>query len=499
MIVNKTGKKSWVNRHESFTQDIEDLYDLADLNTGNILNDYNDVTKGVQSLLAEAITKRKRLRALGGEWSWTKIAATKGILLNTKPLNLSFTLSQNNVSNNYAKSPADLYFAQCGLSVKELNDRLRVRSRSLKTSGASNGQTIAGAISTGTHGSAFEIGSIQDSVVGLHLIVNPNRHVWLERASYPVVSSSFVQSLGAELIQDDDLFNAALVSFGSFGFIHGVLIETVPLFLYECHRIRLPIDMTLYRLMETLDFTNSALPYGSQKPYHFQVVINLYDTSGGAYISVMYYRPYHTNYTPPKPDSNPAGDDLPLIVGKITDAVPALVPTVVNKLVRTGYKPYANIWGTHGEIFTNTDTRGQVLSTAMGIPINQVDEMSELVQQVNNIHGPFTGVMAFRYVKKTTAVLGFTRFDPTCIVELDGVDSARTRAFYQAVWNEMERQGIPYTFHWGKVLSLTNSRLRQMYTDASVDAWMDARRTLMNDAPSTGVFTNELMLEWGLQ
>ena len=46
---------------------------------------------------------------------------------------------------------------------------------------------------------------------------------------YPVASDDFVQWLGAELIRDDDMFNAAVVSFGSFGFIHGIMLETEPI------------------------------------------------------------------------------------------------------------------------------------------------------------------------------------------------------------------------------------------------------------------------------
>ena len=79
-------------------------------------------------------------------------------------------------------------------------------------------------------------GATQDFVVGLHIIISPARHIWLERASYPVVSDSLITNLKTEIIRDDDLFNAALVSIGSFGFIHGVLIETEEKYLLEGYR-----------------------------------------------------------------------------------------------------------------------------------------------------------------------------------------------------------------------------------------------------------------------
>ena len=101
MIISRTGEKKWTNRHETLTLPIDNLFDLANNNSGDALNDYNDATKGIQGILQEAIDTGKELRVLGGEWSWTKIAATTGILLNTKPLNLSFNINQNNVSPSY--------------------------------------------------------------------------------------------------------------------------------------------------------------------------------------------------------------------------------------------------------------------------------------------------------------------------------------------------------------------------------------------------------------
>jgi len=499
MIISHTGEKTWTNRHETFTQNIDNLYNLGNNNTGSVLNDYNDATTGVQGIIAEAISSHKELRVLGGEWSWTKIAATAGILLNTKPLNLSFRLSANNLSPAYVKTQDDLYFAQCGVSCKELNDRLANRNRSLKTTGASNGQTIAGALSTGTHGSAIDVGAIADYIVGLHIIVGPTKHIWLERASYPVVSDSFIVALKTELVRDDELFNAALVSFGSFGFIHGVMLETVPLFLYEAYRVRIPIDDVLYNLMETLDFTNSPLPNQSKRPYHFQVLINQYDKSNLAYATVMYQRPFDPAHTPPVivPGIGP-GDDAPSFIGLITQQIPALVPALVNKMIAGAYKPYPKMMGTHGEMFFNTDLHGKVMSLAAAIPVSAVKQVTDLLMQLNNSHGPFVGVFAYRFVKGSTATLGFTQFKPTCIIELDGVHSRETDVFYRAFQDELNAQNIPHSFHWGKIFDADEAQIRKMYSDKKVDDWLKARNAVLENSETKTVFTNDIMRQWGL-
>jgi len=63
-----------------------------------------------------------------------------------------------------------LVFAHVGMGSGKLNDTPTQKKLSLKTCGASNGQTIVGAMATGAHGSTIDIGGVQDYVVGLHII-----------------------------------------------------------------------------------------------------------------------------------------------------------------------------------------------------------------------------------------------------------------------------------------------------------------------------------------
>ncbi|HLZ87591.1 MAG TPA: hypothetical protein VKQ52_10135, partial [Puia sp.] len=372
------------------------------------------------------------------------------------------------------------------------------RNLSLKTSGASNGQTIAGVMATGAHGSAFDVGAVQDYVVGLHIIVSPTRHIWLERASYPVASTTFLQSLQTERIQDDDLFYSALVSFGSFGIIHGAMIETEPLFLLESYMSRMPYDATLQQLMQTLDFSNARLPNGNERPYHFAVIINPYDIGNGAYVTTMYKRPYVPGYTPPQPNKEGIGpgDDAPCFIGRLTQAIPALVPTLVNKLLAGALTPFAKQMGTLAETFDNTDLHGKLLSAAIGIPISYVGQAISLLLDINKTSGPFAGLFACRFVKKSMAKLAFTHFDYTCVLELDAAFSDETYAFYTAVWKGFEDAKIPFAFHWGKINELNFDRLTTMYGD-NVQTWIAARNKLL-DADTRQVFTNATLRAWGL-
>src|SRR5690606_31436258 len=154
-------------------------------------------TSNFQWLIKHAIDNDISLRAMGNGWSFSDVAVCDGGVVDTKALRLSFWIPRKFIADAYintGKGTADLFLVQCGMSILDLNEKLEKEAnpkRSIKASGASNGQSIAGATATGTHGSAFRVGAVHDAIVGIHLVVSPTRHVWLERASYPIVSDEF--------------------------------------------------------------------------------------------------------------------------------------------------------------------------------------------------------------------------------------------------------------------------------------------------------------------
>jgi hypothetical protein len=503
-----TNNTKWINRHLTFEVPIDKLYDVWNSDNGDILHSYCQMSKLIQTEMKACMIAGTPMRFLGGGWTWSKIAtAPNGRMYNTKGLNHRFTLAPSLIDESYTGHQDDLLFVQCGVSVHELNSYLKRKRRSIKTSGASNGQTIVGAMSTGTHGSAFDFGAIQDFVVGLHLITGPDpdeptHNVYLERNTYPVTRPDFAERIGAMLIRDDELFNAALVSFGSFGFIHGVMIETEPIYLLECYRQRVN-DPGFDSLISTLDFDLiSCLPKGHERPHHFQITYNPHDMQEGPYVSTMYKIPYAEEYEPPKRDQGIGpGDDAPAFIGLVGDFLPGSIPKVVNRVVAGSYKTYGKTIGTRGEIFGDTELRGKLISAAVGFPIAEASRVIKMMVELNadKRFGPFAGVYALRFVKATQATLGFTCFNPcTCVLELDCVWSKRMLTkFIPEAWRRLEQEGIPFNFHWGKQSEITRERLLKGYGQQRLDSWNDARRRLLAPEVLT-LFNNEQLKEWGL-
>ena len=501
--VHRTRRKRWRNFHDTVAQTVVQLVDVwnARPNAASFPS-YNATTAALQGLIGEALRDGLRIRALGGGWSFSPAAATDGILVNTRPLNYQFSLADQNTHADYGGAAADLVFAQCGVSVAELNVALRQRGKSLPTSGASNGQTIAGALSTGTHGSAIDQGGLQDLVRALHLVTGPDRHVWLERASAPTLSDASVAFLGAEVVRDDALFDAALVSFGSFGIVHGVVLEVDDLFYVQEYRRQHAESPATWAAIEHFDLSGLrglGRP-APVRPYFFQAVFNPYDRRDGPYLTVMYRedaRPAGCPSPTPSTGWRP-GDSAADVIGRITDVSSAITPTLVNALFPQQYPDVDGVCGTWGEMFGDTGLGGRAASTAMGIPMDRVREAVEALFELNETR-TIPGLFALRYVRGSRAPLAFTRHAPhTCVLEVDGAYSRRMLRFYDAAWQHLMDLGIPVTFHWGKMLPLRADWVRPSYGDEAVDAWLTARETLLPTPALRDAFANEMLEQIGL-
>lgn len=482
---------------------------------------YRATTKNFQWLIGHAIEKGITLRALGNGWSFSEVAVCKGGVVDTRELRTFFRVEDSFLSNAYlasGKTSADLVFTQCGMSILQMHKELESENgwqRSMRASGASNGQTIVGATATGTHGSGMNAGAVHDAIRGLHIVTGPDKHIWVERASQPVASDEFIEWLGAVPVRDDDAFNASVVSFGSFGFIHGVLIETEPLFLLKKY-IAGPVAYTpaIKKAINEWDFSGiqDILPFPANTPdqqlYHFEMVVNPHrfvpdNADKGVFVKTIYKTPYVAGY--PKPKDNARfqyGDELLGLMQSVLDNIgrplrQKLVPPMVNKLFPMAYAASEEMTGTMGEMFNNTKFRGQAASAAMAIDTKDASRAIEEIVELNK-RQVFAGGIALRFVKGTEAMLGFTHFKKTCVLEMDGVESKSSRKFFETVWNRFEELGIPYTLHWGKInFTLNKERLLRMYGPAAVQKWKTCRESLL-DAKTRQVFTNDFMIRCGL-
>jgi hypothetical protein len=487
----------WMNKHQNVEATVWRHYDVWNRSAEGAcagLESWRGGFTTLRGILDDAQARGRRVRAVGRRWSLSPVAVCPDIMINTMPLNYHVVGLPASDTSTSSVDASRLVFAQCGTSVLELSLALESRGLSLPTSGASNGQTICGAIATGTHGSARRVGSMQDYILGFHLLGDDGRHYWVERASKPVVSEAFCQKLGATLRRDDRLFRAAVVSFGSFGIMHAVLFEAVPLYLLEVHRRQM--DWPVVRdAAATLDLDPLRLPYPGVEPFHFEVAVNPYSAKPGqrgAVATAMYKQPYREF------DRRWTGDvtmvpgvDLLAVSGRLATLLPAAIPTGVNSMLNAMMKANAlPALGTHREIFDTTELVGKSLSAEVGVDLSNAGAAIDTLIDVAGDY-PFPGLFGLRYVQRSDAFLAFTRFDTTCTIEMTGAGSRRTLGFYDRAWTALDRAKIPYTLHWGKVNNTTCDNIRARW-GTDVDNWLSARRSLLTCA-GRAMFTNDLL------
>lgn len=136
---------------------------------------------------------------------------------------------------------------EAGVTVAELNERLDELKppRALYNMGNYDGQTIAGAFCTGTHGSGIRHGTIADRIAAIELVTDEQcpvtgarvqRFLRLEPEAGVSDPQAFLAGRasfgeaddpvrGMTLEQDDDAFRAALSNLGCFGIVYAVTLE----------------------------------------------------------------------------------------------------------------------------------------------------------------------------------------------------------------------------------------------------------------------------------
>jgi hypothetical protein len=495
----------WTNKHANVTQQYGRYYTInrpenADGTT--ILDDMCACARALQGIITEAVNAGEKVRCVGGAWSLSDAAATDGWMIDTLSMNLYWTMRRAQIDTGYTGNIKSLYLFQCGASVQEVNKTIEEDGMAMQTSGASNGQTIAGAVATGTHGSAFGYGSMTEFVVGIYLIVDDEKLIWLERATYPVVSEEFVVSLGATLERNDDLFNSVLVSFGSLGIIAGLMIETVPIYTLETKRFMIDVNDALRTAMNTMNLSGLNLNATGEIPWHFEVTFNPHKPEQG-YARTMYKRPYPANYQGPIAVDGTLGpgEGLLSVIGTLTaGSIPAVVALAVDALVGSSLKltdPAAPpSITTPSDTFPETTLRGQAMSMELGLAMEDSSRVMDLLFGLTPEIDVYAGVVSFRWVKQSTAMLGFTKFSTTCTIEFNAAHNDRTLAFYNRIWTELEANGISYTLHWGQMNNFTPQLVQAMYGDA-FNKWIAARNSLLTESART-VFSNAFLNTTGL-
>jgi FAD-linked oxidoreductase len=168
----------------------------------------------VAAAVRRAAAAGRRVKAVGSGHSFTGVALTDGVLLDPRRMSGLVSVDRDRCRVE----------VQAGMPLHRLNAVLAEHGLGLTNMGDIDRQTVAGALSTGTHGTGRRSGALASQVVGLELVL----------ADGTVTRCS-----------DGELFAAARLGLGALAVLTSVVLQAEPAFLLRADERPEPLDDVL--------------------------------------------------------------------------------------------------------------------------------------------------------------------------------------------------------------------------------------------------------------
>lgn len=173
--------------------------------------------------LRRVVSGARKVRVMGSRHSWSKGIVTDDTLVSLDRMNRVLAVDHE----------AKRVTVQAGIKLDDLVAELDNRGLALANLGSIADQSLAGAISTGTHGTGLGFGCLADQVESLSLIDGRGDERRLDRGHAD--------------------FDAVVVGLGCFGIVHEMTISVVPTFQMHCVTDTTPFDDVIDNLGDYAD------------------------------------------------------------------------------------------------------------------------------------------------------------------------------------------------------------------------------------------------------
>jgi FAD-linked oxidoreductase len=194
----------------------------------------------ISAAVKDAAAAGLQVRALGSGHSFTAAAATSGLALD---LSLWSGITA-------ADTRTGLVTVRSGTTLRALNAALAELGLAMANLGDIDAQTIAGALSTGTHGTGARLGGLATQAEALDLVLADGSLVTCSASAWP------------------ELFTAARVGLGALGVVTAVTLRCVPSFTLAADERPMPVEQVIEQF-DSLAADNDHFefywfPYGRQ-------------------------------------------------------------------------------------------------------------------------------------------------------------------------------------------------------------------------------------------
>jgi L-gulonolactone oxidase len=176
----------------------------------------------LSQIVLDAAASGERVKVVGSGHSFTAIALTDGRLIR---LDNYQQVLRTDAANGRVT-------VEAGIKLHRLNEELDRRGLAMPNLGDIDRQSISGAISTATHGTARDLGGIARDVVGMRLIAGDGSIIDCSEDENP------------------EVFHAARVGLGALGVVSTITLQCVPSFRLHAREVPMDVDDVLAHLDE---------------------------------------------------------------------------------------------------------------------------------------------------------------------------------------------------------------------------------------------------------
>ena len=417
-----------------------------------------DSVEEVGEIVRRADEAGRTVRAVGAGHSWSPLVITDDTLINLDKVDriVSVNAEQQRVT------------VQAGIRIKELTRVLSQHGLAMRNLGSIGEQSIAGAISTATHGTGIKLGGLHTQVVGMEVVTGDGR---------PLIISEDT---------DPELMAAARVSLGALGVITQVTIQCVPYYNLERKAEPFPFEEALDRIDGLVEGNDGVRLYWL--PYTDVIQVATINRTERPLTPRNRYKEWFTD----------------VVVKR----------ELMELLVETGYDLY-QLPGLHARIDVVDDINrfmarvgwtkeelvapyDRVLSIAMppehaeceyAVPVARAAEAVRLTRRIieeNDYHVNFP--VEVRFVAADETMLSPAYGRDVCYVGAYTFGEGFARPFFDRFEREMKRLGGRP--HWGKHLTLSREEAQRLYP--LYDHFDEVRRELDPNGTFANAFIQDL-------
>jgi D-arabinono-1,4-lactone oxidase/FAD binding domain len=429
------------------------------------------------------------VRAVGSGHSWSDVALTRGFLL--KPQRMSQPAATERDFIRPEWQDRHLVRAEAGIRIKELNAYLDGRGLGLSNMGGYDHQTVAGVISTSTHGSGITFGPLNDFVRSLDVVAAGGKVYRIEPSDGPTDADAYATHYGDRrtLIQDDHWFRAVAVAMGCMGVICTVTLEVQPkYYLREVREFhtweKVRADLIDGRVLrENRHYEVLFSPYRLKHEYPCLVTTRNYTSNP----SLKPLDKRTRNWAVELASAFPL---TPHMLNLMVDLRPSLSPWMMENAIRALVKKeYDNV--SYKVLNIGTANLLPAFSSEIGVPmdgrhIEAADAIIRVASESRGVGDVYqSSPISFRFVKASDAYMSMMHGHDTMMIEL--IQLSRSDGGYElnAAYEDALANlgGRP---HWGQVNTLSAGAhlLEKMYPH--YPDWLD----VYNQLNASGVFAS---------